>query len=570
MMPANMRTRSMSVGIFWVLFPAILQGGMGVAPSAGVVRDQLTVADLFQGNFPVVIDNRYFMPMGTSAPASHDLSGLIHFDEQAMITTHPDETWLGSGQTVFPAFSLRVVGAGGDLIPADRGIIYSGGVRSSHWNIIVSPGKVWSEPGDGAFSRASFPFVLTDNKIGQVRNGLASFVYNQETISRIAIQITQETSPVDSYISADFHALLQATYEPRTFPDRDALVTARKQELAARLPVRPWSDLADGEQTAMIFNAGLAVGERSLGALIIDGVIYLLPCETRSGDFPYPEEMRHGVFSVTKTLGLGMSLLYLSQHYGDEIWHEWIIDYVPALADHPDWWGVTFEHTLGMATGTYGSDNDIGPFIQARSAAEKMAWVRSLPSDDSPPGVDFLYGSHRSFVLAFALNQYVKKMEGPGADFWEMYTRDVLQPMGISIPVVRTPEPNGALGTPVMGWGSYPALHEAAKVAWLLRNEGAYQGRQLLAKKRVQEALGRTDRLGLLSGGGSRYLHSVWRPSVDTGPCLVEAPTMLGHGGNFLLVMDSGICGIRFTDAMDYDVGNLVMALERYGDSCPR
>ena len=534
-------------------------------------RDALSANDLLNDNYPIVVDNRYFMPMGASAPAKHELSGMIQFSEQTMVTTHPDATWLGSGQTIFPSFTLPVISADGHLIPLTREIIYSGAVLNSHWNVIVSPGKVWSEAGDGDFSRASFPFVLTDNKIGQVRNGLATFVYNKSTISGVAIQITQETAPVDSYVTADFHALLDVNYERRTFADRDVLAANYQREREARLPLRPWTDLENGAQTALNFNAGLNPGERSLGALIMDGTIYMLPCETRSGDFPYPEEMRHGVFSVTKTMGLGLAMFYLSQRYGDEIWDEWIVDYVPFLADNPDWWGVTFEHTLGMATGTYGSDSHIGPFIQARSAAEKLAWVNSLPAvPETPPGAVFLYGSHRSFVLSYALNQFVKLMENPRADYWKMFTRDVLQPLGIPyLLVVRTPESDGSSGTPVMGWGSYPTLHEAAKIAWLLRNEGAFGSKQLLDKRRVREALGRTERIGLLTGGGSRYLHSIWRPSVDNGTCMVEAPTMLGHGGNFLLVMDSGICGIRFTDAMDYVVGNLVMPMEQYGSSCP-
>ena len=53
------------------------------------------------------------------------------------------------------------------------------------------------------------------------------------------------------------------------------------------------------------------------------------------------------------------------------------------------------------------------------------------------------------------------------------------------LPVSRTLESEGELGTPVMGWGSYPNVYEAAKIGKLLHDEGEYQGIQLLNRDMV-------------------------------------------------------------------------------------
>ena len=81
------------------------------------------------------------------------------------------------------------------------------------------------------------------------------------------------------------------------------------------------------------------------------GVIYLRPCETRYGDFPYCEEMRHDVFSITKSLGALVSMLHLAEKYGDDVFDLKIKKYLPVTADHDGWDDVTFADALNMATG---------------------------------------------------------------------------------------------------------------------------------------------------------------------------------------------------------------------------
>jgi CubicO group peptidase (beta-lactamase class C family) len=479
-----------------------------------------------------------------------------------MRTTHPEETWEGFGMQYFPGFSVRFLSDAGHLIPVDRGIIRSGERRRSPWNIIVSPGRVWREPGDGGLSRGSFPFTLTTNGVGQARNGLATFVYDETSISSVFIQITQETSPASEYSRDDFSAFVPATYAPHAVPDRDAVLEGFHQEVERRLPVLPWSSLEDAEAVRRLFNKRMKGADLSAAAVLVDGKLYVQDSPTRTGPYPYPESMRHGVFSVTKTLGVGLAMFYLAGRYGDEIFDFEISDYVPALAEHPGWKGVTFSHALNMVVGTQCGDTGIWlyPMILARTPWSKLDFIRRLPDDDPAPGEAFKYSSSHTFVLSYAMNQLVKRREGADADYWALVEEEVLKPLGIRhLAIQRAMEADGTPGPPTMGWGTYPTVDEATKIAVLLRNEGTHEGRQLLSRRRVREALGATEWPGV----EERYRHSVWHEKVEVDGRTLTVHCMSGHGGNFVALLPSGVVMIRFGDSEDYDLQPMVRAMRR-------
>lgn len=575
---------SMRKIFFLCLCPAIIFGLRSVGgqpqndridPPPGF-RDKLTARELIEGHSPGLIHNDYFMPVGEVLPSVHRLSGVIQFEATRMTTSHPDSGAWGSGYQWFPAFAIPVISQGDYLIPLERGIVYSGNQRPSFWNIIVSPGRVWREAADGDYSRASFPFVLTDNFVGQARNGLATFVFDSASISCVAIQISQETAPISGYTTADFVGMIPAHFTSLFFPDASRYLLEFGEELAARPDIRSWTELPNSVFTQRFFKGGLPDDTVSLAAIFAEGRLYLQPPETRTGPYPYPAEMRHGVFSVTKTLGMGLAMFWAAERYGESAFKELITDYVPLLSGHPGWQGVTFENVLDMATGTAGGDSgsNIVPFITARSAEEKLAAVSALPDAFPAPGQVFNYASTNTFVLSYALNQYVKSKEGPDADFWEMVRDEVLTPLGIPhLPLVRTLEEGGKPGVPIMGWGSYPNVCEAAKIGRLLHDGGNFQGFQLLDRNKVREALYQTPRRGLNAGVSfghqEYYLHAMWITGLSLSTCSVYAASMRGLGGNHVIVLPSGIIALRFGDQNYYDVAPMVAVAEFYKSSCP-
>ena len=152
----------------------------------GEQRDHLTVEELAPDaweNFGLV-HNDYFMPVGPSSDALHALSGVLAVP---MTQSH-------SMKGRFPAFEAAFFTHDGHLVPTERGII-AGGI--STWNLVLSPGRVWSEPGDDGWSRASFPFTLTGKQRNDSHNGLASFLYNDTKVSALRVQVVQEGAPWD-------------------------------------------------------------------------------------------------------------------------------------------------------------------------------------------------------------------------------------------------------------------------------------------------------------------------------------------------------------------------------------
>ena len=81
--------------------------------------------------------------------------------------------------------------------------------------------------------------------------------------------------------------------------------------------------------------------------------------------------MRHGVFSVTKSLGAAVALLRLAQKYGDAVLDEKLVDYLPPGSQpHPGWDGVTFADALDMATGI----GDEGRARDGSTSADENSW----------------------------------------------------------------------------------------------------------------------------------------------------------------------------------------------------
>src|SRR5690606_11135944 len=127
-------------------------------------------------------------------------------------TRMPTEPELSVGEVfgrdprTFPEVEIGFFTHRGDLVPTTRDVIRRGTSEegTSYWDMIVQPGRVWSEPDDGGWSRAAFPFALVHSLEGMTHNGLATFLFNDQEVSRVSFQIVQQTSPyyVDSYFVA--------------------------------------------------------------------------------------------------------------------------------------------------------------------------------------------------------------------------------------------------------------------------------------------------------------------------------------------------------------------------------
>jgi CubicO group peptidase (beta-lactamase class C family) len=554
-------------------------------------RDWLTFDGLMSASYPhsSPIHNDYFMPVGTINPALHDFSGRINITAGKLMGNFPEYQIAGDESFKnFPDVDLSFVSDGDALIPLnrDRQVTLS---DNSYWGIILEPGRVWSEPTDNGWSRASFPFTFISARRNQGHNGLATFLYNDDQISHLRIQIVQETA---LWFKKDIYAQLSVSYLPQGLPSASTVIDAYHREVDNTVAIKDWSALATiGDSANMLeFNSYLKDSDINQTGFIKDGVVYLQPCYTRFGNYPYCRWMRNGAYSMTKSLSASLTLLRLAQLFGDSVYDLKIADYLIVTALHNGWDEVTFGDVLNMAAGIgdegralnsgdiFADEN--GPkmeqWIAKNTEQEKLDITFTYGNYDWGPGVEFRYNSALTFVLAAALDNYYKSVAGEQANLWQMMVEDVYHKIGIQhVPMLRTIEPNGEQGIAELFHGLYPNVDDMAKLSALLQNGGRHNGVQLLHQEKLQEALFKTENQGLRSWwadnefGKSRYLHGFWTSSfINDSGCFTQVPYMSGYGGNIFTILPNGTSAFRFADAESYLPYNMIKVSDKERTIC--
>jgi len=537
---------------------------------ADEVRGALTASELTIPDVGAVeiVDYSWFLPVGDAGPPHHRLEGTLTVPRVEMQRS----SYAYTTQRFFPGFSVGFVAVDGHLVPSDRSII----VNPDNWSLILSPGRVWSEPGDNGRSRASFPFTLgspPDRQYGagETHNGVATFLFDDSTVSAFRFQITQETAP-DGNIY-DMWGQVPMEYDPGVIDETGDIASGFAQELADQAPVTDWSDLEATVDSDVLdsFTAGLEPEEISAAGIVVDGVTYLQPSRTRSGDYPYPRYMQHGAASVSKSIGAGVAMLWLAQKYGDDVFDLRIADYLDVTAAHDGWADVTFGDVLNMATGVGDNSpdrmpydiyaNEAGPnyrkFYLAETVTGKLDAAFAADNYSWGPNEIVRYTSSQTFVLAAAMDALLKTKEGPDVDLWERLSEEVFRPIGIHhMTMLAISTGNGEGSVPYMASGLRLSIDDIAKITTLLQNGGAHTGEQLLHPARNSDALYRSGQLaGLPTGktfadGDQAYHASFWSIAHQTeAGTYFQVPFMSGAGGITIFLAPNGVTTFVFTDA---------------------
>jgi hypothetical protein len=501
-----------------------------------------------------------------------------------------------NGLRVFPSIDVELVSVEGYLVPVDAGVIR--GDNGSFWELVFSTGRTWSEPADAGKSRAVIPLTLSHRQWNQAHHGLMTFLYDAYSISNVHFQATQENLPWGT--NQNFYGMLNPSYTASAAMDAYKTEREWRRDMAMRLPVRPLAVLSAqvGATALRDFNRGVPQNKISQSGIVSDGVLYLPPAYTRTGDHPYQEEMRHGAFSMSKTAAAAVAMLRLAEKYGESVFDELIRDYIPVTANHNGWNSVTFGDTLSMATGigdaypdrftsvTFADEGDESnphwrDFNYSEFMADRLSGAFSLGNFSWGPDEVMRYNSAHTMILAVAMDNYLKSKEGAQADLWEMLNREVYQPIGIRwLPSMRLRVDRRTPGPVPMGWGLLPSAHDIVRIATLLHEQGSFGGEQLLHKQRTaqlmrhneEQALDTAERTQLATGSwvDTSYRDATWSSKVQRfDSCPKIASRMEGLGGNFVVMMPGGMTLFRFADANVYDAGALVLTGERIMSACP-
>jgi hypothetical protein len=541
-------------------------------PPGGPVSDApITAAQLLAGTDPdgLTRNARFAPPAG--ATAAPRLVGRLRLAGATMgVLSDASDGSIsnpvgGKDTTFFPNVAISFFTAGAHLVPTTQNVIRNGvlPLTRSYWDVIVQPGRVWTQAGDHGWHRASFPFALVNSIEGETHTGVALFLYRGHRVSHVRFQIVQQTAPYDvpEYFTA--WGTSAATFTPGVQDlrlRRQRFWTAQR----AQLPERSWQSLR-GRVSARTLRAFSSYSDVIQSAAVIGGRIYRTHCPTAAGPFPYCKAVRYGVWSVTKSAMLNVAMMRLAQKYGAGIVEKSIAPYVPGAAK-AGWRDVTFGDLANMASG-HGAGRhgtcylcDYPRWYLAPSESQKTAEALNYRKFVEP-GTLYNYRDQDAYLLAVAENNLLRAHAGVRANIWSMLRNEVYRRIGIAdAPTNTTIEPRGH-GIPVGAYGYYPTLDDLAKISALYENDGAWGGHQILDRGLVHRLLPRATvppgSLPASSDGSEVYLFDwhIMRIRPHSG-CTRYLPEREGWGGNTVTLLPGHATLIRMRNNWVGDPSN--------------
>ncbi len=543
----------------------------------------LTYSDLMNGfEFTGPQNELALTPPLDAQPASHRFEGrleLLSEQEGGYM-----ENIRGELEPTFgylPEFDYEFVQTDdGYLVPVRRGLIVA---DHPYWNLHLEPGRVWQEPGDQGYSRASLPFTLSIKGSNSAYSGTLTFLFDEQSVSRVWYQVTQEVS---TYYRINLWGLLDAVYHPQEVDGADEVGDAFARELEKRYPTKPIEEMAVDypgvDLTA--FGSGVTPEHLSWYGFIIDGVNYVGGCRTRFGIYPYCDSMRVASFSTAKSAFASVALMRLAQKYGADVPDLLIKDYVPEYAlGAGDWEKVTFENALDMATGNYFStgfmedDNSqkMGEFFGAQPFDQRIAAAFTAPSR-AEPGTRWVYRTSDTFILMTAMQRFLQGREGEQADIFDLVVNDVYLPLGVGpgfLSSMRTAD-NNWQGQAEGGYGLWWTPDDVAKIiAFLNRGDGKIDGEQVLHPGMLAASLQRdADDRGVRIDTRQMYNNAFWatRYSAATGfDCEFWITEMQGVSGNVIALFPNGTVYYYFSDNQEFTWSDALREADRLTPICP-
>jgi hypothetical protein len=554
-------------------------------PGTGdVTRNILTYNDLMNGfdyDSPVN-EAALTLPAEAGTPA-HSFEGRLELHgedtigDMTVLRGSPDQE---PEVPHLPDFDYQFVQSDdGYLIPLQRGLIIS---DHPYWNYILEPGRVWQERSDQGYTRASFPFALIWKGSNATLNGTMTFLFDDEGISKVWYQVTQETT---ISLSANMWGLLEATYHPGSVIGADQLRDDFARELANRFPTRSIDELAEDYPGVDLsaFGRGVSPVNRTWYGYVINGINYVSGCPTRYGEYPYCEYMRAPSYSTAKSAFVSVALMRLAQKYDPTVADLLIKDYVPEAADSPgDWSEVTFDHVLDMASGNYESAGFMvdeeqwdNPFWSEEYYTEVIAAAFNWPHS-APPGTQWVYRTSDTFIVTRALQNYLQSLEGLDADIFDFVVEEVYVPLKMAPGVfttLRTKDDNWQ-GQPYGGLGMWWIPDDLAKISnFLNADSGVIDGKQILHPDVLAAALQRDpgDR-GVENYPGGRYNNAFWANSYsqsDGFNCQFWIAEMQGYSGIVVVLMPNGTSYYYASDGREFTWDAAVREADKIIPLCP-
>jgi len=557
-----------------------IQPEMGNLP-----RSLLTYTDLMEGfTADSPVDEAALTIQKDTASPLHTFEGrleLLEEERNGSMTVHKGELEKQPEAGHLPPFDFEFVQSQGYLIPVQRGLIVT---DHPYWNYFLEPGRVWQESGDQGYTRASFPFALSWKGSNAIFNGTMTFLFNEDGISKVWYQVTQETS---ISTSLDMWGLLDARYKPGPVPASGETRAAFARELADRFPAKSIEKISEDYPGVDLSAFGRGVNQKNMTwyGFVVNGVNYVSGCKTRFGEYPYCEYMRAPSYSTAKSIFASVALMRLAQKFDPDMPRFLVREYLPETAGSiGDWSAVTFDNVLDMATGNFESAGnmideehwDTDPFWNEEYYDQKIAAALNWPHS-ADPGTTWVYRTFDTFILTRAMQNYLQAQDGQDADIFDFVVEEVYKPLGMGPGVfstLRTRDDNWQ-GQPYGGYGMWWIPDDLAKISDFLNVEdGRIAGEQILHPGLLASTLQRDpeDR-GVDRGSRGKYNNAFWadRYGKNAGyACEFWVAEMLGYSGIVVVLMPNSTSYYYASDGRQFTWDAAVMEANKIAPFCPQ
>lgn len=540
------------------------------AAAPGATRTVLTFDDLMTGSgFAAPVDLSAFAPPAAAEASAGRIEGRLILDVSGVslnLTVLKDETEdpaaARAARATLPAFDFAFVQEGSALVPLQRAPVPA---AHPEWEWVPGPGRLWREEGDHGWLRAAVPFALAERNANCLHNGVLTFLLRPDgAVSRAALEVASETC---AYLKFDAWGMVPARFVPGAVAGSEAAVAAWREEVAARLPVRPVADLArlyPGVDLDRLDLMTPADGDpASAWGLVVDGVHYAGPCRTRHGDYPFCEVLALPSYSTAKSIVGGVGLMRLEALYPG-ISAELIRDHAPACAPGDVWAGVTLAHTADMATGIYGSTDfeadenapSIQAFFEAPDHAAKVAYACGEHRRRTAPGRTFVYHTTDTYLLGVAMADILR--DRTGGDLYADLIAPLWRSLTLSPTILETRRTADPVRQPFTGWGLTYHSDDIVRIAGWLADGALTDGRPALDPVLLAAALQRDPVPAGLPGGGPdyRYKTGFWARNL-AAPLGCDQPLwtpfMSGYGGISVVMLPGDMTFYHFGDSGIFD-----------------
>lgn len=546
-------------------------------------RQQLLAQQLLDGLLDHQVDNDAFVADETAVDAGHALALCLDIGETRMQCNHPGVAINGEAVDLFPQVTLRLANQNGNLVPLDRDLLRDPD-GNGYWDISLSPGRVWSEPADGQWSRAVLPFQLSNIFENDTHHGLATFLYNETTVSPIFFQIVAETKTFLCPENLQARGWLQARPAPLESAAAEQTLAAFTTELVDQRVLRPLSHWRTTDTQSYLDEIENGFGSEStmVSGLVVDDEIFSSPCRTSMGDYPYPRAMKFGIWSATKTAFCSIACLRIAQISGQDPRTQTIGDLLPEAGGIGAWRDITIGDCLNMASGIGSAAcaavpaNIFADYLLDESQAQESdearisynhyhAWflapsqhkknlaALACPTYPWPAGSIARYRDQDLYIAGAALDAFLKRLRGPDARLWELVRDEVYTPARIHHAIkFQTIETDASQQVPLSDAGLLLTMDNIARLGKLIIDNGRIGDEQVLQPEMLQEFFDPRRAKGLPTGiqiedGEIHYHAGIWHlPYRSRAGELLWIPSMRGYGGQLIQTLPNGITSFRF------------------------